>query len=715
MNAFNDKPILNSSYDLLNRKQFSSIIANHLLSPSSKDGLVVSINGKWGSGKTSIANMIKECIQAQKYSDDNNVIPVLINYSPWNLNTQNQTIRQFLNSLSDHFASTRVLKVLKSTLNIVNGVATFVPSLSVKKAIKGISGSLNKYIEAVLKHPSDLEEYKNKVEKHLSKTRLRYIVFIDDLDRLNNKEIKLVIQLIKSICNFSNVTYVLLYDKEIVANAVKEEQSIDGYAYLEKIVQTEYNVPAIRHEIIEDLISKDLIELFGGKNDDSDNKRISEYFNLGMFKQIATIREERRFLNNFRLLFERFYKEIDLADLLAITYLRFVDENLYKLIVKNQQAVLGIKHFSDHTEANKAKDEFIKKVCDTKFDYIDAEYLLSHLFPYLFGAFPEEFGDLYRKGRLCVPRIFHKYIQMDFDGGDMSLEIVNNVLDSKSANVLSDFSKDLNPEQGRHLLHLLSDYCKSLKDKEMFKSILDFLFSNFSSLQYSRPLFIVDKNFYVGSICNSALKNLGTYVAQKMFIETVSKGEDVGALVCLADYIRYADQDRHFDFSVVDEKTKNELFEIIDEKVLAVLDTNIKIDTYSFANIVDHVLLDVPDKLRDLISTKQKDWLTCFIIRSARIGRSYSDDVHFYISYNFDVLNSVIKLDNAGIDVLINETSFNKDKQRLIVFKMQLNGEKPKDKSMVGYSIEDIQAYCSKQSIDFAASDDYEKGDWLAL
>jgi len=710
MNNFSDKPIAHSSEDLLNRKQLISVVSNHLLSPSCKDGLVISINGKWGSGKTSIVNMIKENIQDRRYDNNDEVIPVVVDYSPWNITSQDQTIRQFLTTLSDRFLYKRVLRILKRTLNIVDGVSTFIPSKAIRGAVKSISKAMKEYTNTFLNNPSELDLFKEEVEKHLLKTSLRYIVFIDDLDRLNKNEIILLIQLMKSICNFSNITYVLLYDKEIVANAVSEQQSVNGYAYLEKIVQAEYNVPNIRHDLIENLLSNDLEKLFDGKNTDEDNKRISEFFSFGLFRQLTTIREEKRFLNSFRYVFEIFYKEIDLADLLTITYLRFVDERLFKLIIENQEAVLGTKHFIDYNTADKEKSDFYNQIEEnTNFDDSKSEFLLSHLFPYMFSSIPEDSGALYRKGKLCVPRIFHKYIQMDFDNDDVSLETINNVLNNNSADVLSSFSKQLNPGQGRHLLYVLNDFCKTLKDKRMFESVLTFLFRDFSSLQYSRPMFIVDKNYYIGSICYSAIKNLGIADAQQLFLDIVSKGDDVGALVCLADYIRYHEQDRRFDFSAIDEDTKRKLFKIIDDKVIDVLDKHIDLETYSFSSIVNHVLLDIPDRLKQLVTKKDSLWLVRFIARSALIGRSYSDDVHFYISYNFNVLNSVVKLDNLGIDALIEKAWNKKDKQRLIVFKMQLNNIKSKDKNITGYSIEEIREYCNQSEIVFEASDDYEK------
>ena len=70
-------------------------------------------------------------------------------------------------------------------------------------------------------------------------------MFIDDIDRLNNKEIRLLIQLVKAVCDFPNVIYVLSFDKSIVSKALENEQNIDGRSYLEKIIQLSIDIPMV--------------------------------------------------------------------------------------------------------------------------------------------------------------------------------------------------------------------------------------------------------------------------------------------------------------------------------------------------------------------------------------------------------------------------------------------------------------------------------------
>ena len=52
-----DKPIEKADEDLLGRSDFAKQFGKSICEYDSKDGLVIGLYGKWGSGKTSIINM----------------------------------------------------------------------------------------------------------------------------------------------------------------------------------------------------------------------------------------------------------------------------------------------------------------------------------------------------------------------------------------------------------------------------------------------------------------------------------------------------------------------------------------------------------------------------------------------------------------------------------------------------------------------------------
>src|SRR5262249_37664868 len=71
----------------------------------------------------------------------------------------------------------------------------------------------------------------------LSKVSAPIVVLIDELDRIEDEEIRIVAQLVRSIAVFPGISYVLAYDAERVIHALAGTEKLErGRAYLEKIV-----------------------------------------------------------------------------------------------------------------------------------------------------------------------------------------------------------------------------------------------------------------------------------------------------------------------------------------------------------------------------------------------------------------------------------------------------------------------------------------------
>ena len=77
-----DQPVENPSQDLFGRVGFAKRTAKEILAWSHRESLVVGINGEWGSGKTSLANLIEHFIREQAEQDDSDS-PVIAHFNPW--------------------------------------------------------------------------------------------------------------------------------------------------------------------------------------------------------------------------------------------------------------------------------------------------------------------------------------------------------------------------------------------------------------------------------------------------------------------------------------------------------------------------------------------------------------------------------------------------------------------------------------------------------
>jgi hypothetical protein len=88
-----------------------------------------------------------------------------------------------------------------------------------------------------------------KVDTALRELFRPVIVILDDIDRLSTAEIRDIFRLVRLTANFPNIIYVLAFDRKRVEDALSE-QGIPGRAYLEKILQIGFDLPAIPFHVL---------------------------------------------------------------------------------------------------------------------------------------------------------------------------------------------------------------------------------------------------------------------------------------------------------------------------------------------------------------------------------------------------------------------------------------------------------------------------------
>ena len=97
MNYNSDKAIESSEQDLLGRVTFAKQLGEAIYKYDGKDGLVLGVFGKWGTGKTSILNMVVNEINYLSDNDDDGSI--IVNFSPWNYSDKDNLIGIFFEDL----------------------------------------------------------------------------------------------------------------------------------------------------------------------------------------------------------------------------------------------------------------------------------------------------------------------------------------------------------------------------------------------------------------------------------------------------------------------------------------------------------------------------------------------------------------------------------------------------------------------------------------
>ena len=96
-----DRPINSMSEDLLGREGFAKSLAKAIHNWKGNDSLVMALYGEWGSGKTSIKNMVVDDLQ--NYGE---IIPEIVEFNPWQWASQQGLLEAFFREGSISFMHT---------------------------------------------------------------------------------------------------------------------------------------------------------------------------------------------------------------------------------------------------------------------------------------------------------------------------------------------------------------------------------------------------------------------------------------------------------------------------------------------------------------------------------------------------------------------------------------------------------------------------------
>ncbi|EPI44357.1 P-loop domain protein, KAP family [Gardnerella vaginalis JCP8522] len=419
-----DKPIVKVDYDLLGRSDFAKQFGKSICEYGSKDGLVIGLYGKWGSGKTSIINMaiseisidedevkrvekekwysklykrIKKIFIAQKSKEENQKHnPIIIKFSPWNYSDKNNLISLFFHELKNKLSVAKGEKHKGKIGEAISQYSDIIDVLSiipaVGSAIVPILKTTSKAAGAKLMKTPSLDEAKEKLCKALEDFNHKIIVFIDDIDRLTTPQIKDIFQLVKQVGDFPNIIYVLTMDREIVCNALSEYHNIDGDEYLKKIVQVSFEIPEIDKSLLPEILKSRLNKIVY-KNDCEEEFENNKYFETVLKNcvnpYIKNIRDINRLLNAFQFKYGALWKETSFVDLLAIAAIEIFEPKLYKWIFNNRNFICR-GEINSSLRRSSDLSEYIKK-CNQEFESLGLHNKIAFdIVSILFPAFAED-------------------------------------------------------------------------------------------------------------------------------------------------------------------------------------------------------------------------------------------------------------------------------------------------------------------------------------
>ena len=466
---YSDKPISTNNEDQLNRSGFAKLLAHTLVELDSRDTFTVGLFGKWGCGKTSLVNMTLteiENIQADKQGDNEIIV---VHFEPWNFTDTNQLLTQFFVRLANEFQKkgdqklAEIGKALENYSEAFNAFALIPGVVGKSLAAAGKFGALRlgRQMQKKELDDRDILRQKEQVIKMLKAQSNRILVILDDIDRLSNEQIRHVFQLITSVAKFPNTTYLLVFDKEIVVEALKDVQSGNGQDYLEKVIQMPIQIPDIQRLDLRNVLFARLDSL---KADFKDlgytQSHWQQLFKSCVAPFITHLRDINRLCNALRFKLTGISTEIDFADMVAISVLEIHHPLIFEWVKNNKSILTGKSDSYTYTfedDQSSPQDRlkhytgFLHKLVQRERPDASEEdetkrviNVLADLFPY----FGHKIGKTYevydsarlnRNNQIAHPDKFDRYFQLNMDSMPYKTADVRNIVSNLSEDDIISF------------------------------------------------------------------------------------------------------------------------------------------------------------------------------------------------------------------------------------------------------------------------------------
>lgn len=340
--------------DALGYALFAKRIADVVIRMPAPSGYVIAVQGAWGSGKSTALNFARTYLErhnAKAAADDARV--EVVEFRPWLISGHEDLVAAFFKVLKEKISpdendgrrlGTLLARMSKGAIGpavgLAAGLAKVVDPTGGLGAI-AIGDVTNKGLTALLdvwlKEPS-LQSTYEQLRDELSKAGRRYLVVIDDIDRLDPEEIRVVMQLAKSVGSLPNVIYLLSYDRHIVSIALGDAARTGGPSFVEKVVQHEIALPRPTIHRLLALLNREITDVIG-PTEDSERWRV--IIHLGLERWITRPRDVARLSNALNFSWSALEGEIDAQDLLAMEGLRLFDPQAFDFIRDNRNFLIG--------------------------------------------------------------------------------------------------------------------------------------------------------------------------------------------------------------------------------------------------------------------------------------------------------------------------------------------------------------------------------------
>ena len=434
---FNDNPIKNAEEDRYGITPFARYLAKSIRSIKAPFGTCIALNGPWGSGKSSAINLIRHGLES-----DGDEALIISDFKCWWYKGEEALILAFLQNLNVLLTNTLQDKVKNLVPKL--GQSLLQASLFVGPAIATatggpIAGALTgaglTFTQRFFPEGDTVEKTFLNLAEVLEKEQKRFLIIIDDIDRLTPEEALAIFRMIKSVGCLPNVMYLLVFDRALADKVVAECYPSEGSHFLEKIIQASFDLPMPIQTDINDGVFTAIQETCGTLDDVQLNRFQNIFYDI-VVPYMQTPRDVVRFQNVISVTWPAIAGEVCLADFVALETLRLYEPSLFQAIRSNKLKLCGPDRELNLGQVENSDFEFYLREVREEFHDV-ARSALQRLFPRMDAAsYSSEFHeDLNAQRRVCVEEHFVTYFRLFLSDEKLPMDRINEFIEKANDRV----------------------------------------------------------------------------------------------------------------------------------------------------------------------------------------------------------------------------------------------------------------------------------------
>lgn len=338
---FIDAPTTNDGYnrDFLLRTLLDKVLST-FDSPyfvENPNSFTILLSESFGKGKTSFLCQMKKAIRGGEYQ--NKII--YVEFRPWLCEKTETMITEFFSVLHQELDRHFILPT---------GMFSSYLSLLVEK----VPDSYYSFMFKSLYKKKTLTTEHDRIMTFLKQIDRPIVISIDDVDRLHDDEVKLMLNLIRDTADFPNLFYIIAADKKNLCLSLERLGIEAPEVYMKKFINFECLFPAndaVLKKIFQEKLDSVLREYSCTGSKDLIIDSIFEIENL--LNAFETPRDIVRFFNVFTFAMDCIERngmmgEINVADLFAISIIQYLNINLYRIFRDDDSSLLT---YDDNTKS----------------------------------------------------------------------------------------------------------------------------------------------------------------------------------------------------------------------------------------------------------------------------------------------------------------------------------------------------------------------------